>query len=147
MATVTLTNQEVESAILALQKLGERQLQTKLSFAFIKSLRKLEAAHKDYSDARTKLLEQGSRKGEDGKPIIIDDEYDLVDKTVTIQEVKELKEIESDFEFKRFPLEMFPPEIELNVLYNIEFLIEEETEGVEAEAEAPVKKTRKAKSE
>jgi len=90
---------ELKNTAEGLNNIMGEKLPIKAAYAFTKLVKAIQNEFKLYEENRMKLIENFSNKGEDGKPIVINGQYDIGDKQSFAKEYTELSNIEVEIDF------------------------------------------------
>ena len=104
-----LSNQRIVNDVQALSEIIKKQLPVKVSYAIAKNMAKIESELKTYNSEREKLLDKYAEKGEDGKLLIKDGNFTILQENQDNwnSDIAELLEIENEIDIHKFSINEF----------------------------------------
>jgi hypothetical protein len=102
---IKLSNERIYGDVQKLARISQKELPIKVSYAIAKNTDKIDAELKIFNKERNKLIEKYAEKDDKGK-IISDERGDIKfkDKKAWDKDIKELSDLENEFEIHQFPL-------------------------------------------
>jgi antitoxin component YwqK of YwqJK toxin-antitoxin module len=102
---VTVKLGELRGIVESLNEIMKEKLPVKTAYSFGKLARAVQKEIEVYEEGRLKLIDRYVKRGDDGKPVIINGNYDIGDKEGFGKEFYELGSIEAQFDFKPVSLD------------------------------------------
>jgi hypothetical protein len=96
---ITLKLGEVKEIVSGLNQVMGERLPVKTAYSFTKLAKTIQNEYRTYEESRMKLIHTYSNKDENGKPSIVDGEYDICDKQAFAKEFSELSNIDVEIDF------------------------------------------------
>jgi hypothetical protein len=132
--TLTLTNTALLNARNALAQLAGVRLPAKAAYGIARAAKAVDDALRPLDDARKRIAEQHARKGDDGAPVVVNEDgvqsYEIDDRAAFVADMAVLMEQETDLPGVRTLRlsDLGAAEVTPGALYALDWLIQADPE-------------------